>query len=64
VVDGDLAIGVVRRMLALPSCEVLEVAREDLDDLLVPLIADAVRSVDIVAGVIEIDLAFLGEAPS
>jgi 16S rRNA processing protein RimM len=64
VVDGDLAVGVVRRMLALPSCEVLEVAREDLDDLLVPLIGDAVRSVDIAAGVIEIDLAFLGEAPS
>ena len=42
------AVGTVRRMLALPSCEVLEVAREGGGgDLLVPLITDAVRAVDI-----------------
>jgi 16S rRNA processing protein RimM len=63
VIDGDLAVGVVRRLLALPSCEVLEVARvEDGPDLLVPLIGDAVRRVDVKQREIEIDLRFLGEA--
>jgi 16S rRNA processing protein RimM len=61
VLDGDVAVGRVRRMLALPSCEVLEVEREG-DDLLVPLVTDAVRSVDLDAGVVDVDLAFLGEA--
>jgi 16S rRNA processing protein RimM len=54
-------------MVALPSCEVLEVARDGAPDLLVPLVRDAVRSVDLGAGVIDVDLAFLGEkerAPS
>jgi 16S rRNA processing protein RimM len=60
--DGDTDVGVVRRMLALPSCEVLEVRRAGRsEDLLVPLVRDAVRSVDVEAGVIDIDLAFLGE---
>jgi 16S rRNA processing protein RimM len=46
---------------------VLEVARDGAADLLVPLVRDAVRSVDVGAGVIDVDLAFLGEkqpAPS
>ena len=69
--DGDRVIGTVRRLLALPSCEVLEVARAEgadgeeappASDLLVPLVADAVRAVDIAARRIEIDLAFLGES--
>jgi 16S rRNA processing protein RimM len=59
--DGDRAVGTVRRLLALPSCEVLEVARaDDGSDLLVPLVQDAVRSVDIAARDIDIDLRFLG----
>jgi 16S rRNA processing protein RimM len=50
-------------MLSLPSCEVLEVTREDGDgDLLVPLVGDAVRDVDVDARTIDIDLQFLGEA--
>jgi 16S rRNA processing protein RimM len=62
VYDGSREVGRVRRLLALPSCEVLEVAREDgAADLLVPLIHDAVRRVDIERGEIDIDLAFLGE---
>ncbi|MGZ6694646.1 MAG: ribosome maturation factor RimM [Solirubrobacteraceae bacterium] len=61
VVDGDLAVGRVTRLVALPSCEVLEVAREGAGDLLVPLVRDAVRSVDLRAAVIDVDLAFLGE---
>jgi 16S rRNA processing protein RimM len=61
--DGETEVGTVKRLLALPSCEVLEVARAAGGaDLLVPLVSDAVRSVDIDAQVIEIDLVFLGEA--
>ncbi|HEU4979014.1 MAG TPA: ribosome maturation factor RimM [Solirubrobacteraceae bacterium] len=62
VADGDREVGVVRRMLELPSCEVFEVERPGAGDLLVPLVRDAVRSVDVGARVIDVDLAFLGEA--
>jgi 16S rRNA processing protein RimM len=58
VVDGERALGVVARLLALPSCEVLE-----LDTgLLVPLVRDAVRVVDVEAKRIEVDAEFLGAA--
>jgi 16S rRNA processing protein RimM len=61
--DGDRPVGVVAHLLAYPSCEVLEVERPGhAAALLVPLVSDAVRSVDIAAQVIDIDLAFLGEA--
>jgi 16S rRNA processing protein RimM len=61
--DGDRSVGTVRQLLALPSCEVLEVARENGDgDLLVPLVTDAVREVDLDRREIDIDLRFLGEA--
>src|SRR5687768_7998797 len=50
VVDGDRTVGEVRRMLPLPSCEALEVARADGGpDLLVPMVSDAIRSVDVPA---------------
>lgn len=64
VVDGEREVGVVRRLRALPSCEVLEVTRPRGagGELLVPLIRDAVRSVDVEAKRIDVDLAFLGEA--
>ena len=61
VVDGDTPVGRVRRLMALPSCEALEVEREGAGDLLVPLVRDAVRSVDVGAARIDVDLAFLGE---
>lgn len=67
VKDGELVVGTVRRLLALPSCEVLEVKRTDPGDgtrplpLLVPLVSDAVRDVNLEAGVVDIDLDFLGE---
>ena len=62
VVDGDREVGTVARLLPYPSCELLEVERGDgAKALLVPLISDAVRSVDIAAAVIDVDLAFLGE---
>lgn len=61
--DDGRAVGTVRQLLALPSCEVLEVARENGgDDLLVPLVADAVREVDLDRREIDVDLRFLGEA--
>jgi 16S rRNA processing protein RimM len=62
VVDGATAVGEVRRLIALPSCEALEVRRPDDTDLLVPLVRDAVRSVDVRAGVVDVDLDFLGES--
>lgn len=61
VVDGERDVGVVRELRALPSCEVLHVARDGREELLVPLIRDAVRSVDVEAQLIDVDLAFLGE---
>jgi 16S rRNA processing protein RimM len=60
-VDGGAPVGVVRRLVGLPSFEVLEVEREDRADLLVPMVRDAIRGVDVAAGVIDVDLAFLGE---
>ena len=60
--DGDRPVGTVTSLLALPSCEVLQVRREGGGaDLLVPLIRDAVREVDLERGVIDVDLTFLGE---
>ena len=60
--DGDREVGTVTKLLALPSCEVLEVERnEGGDPLLVPLVSDAVRTVDLATKQIDIDLKFLGE---
>ncbi len=56
VVDGEREVGVVGRMIALPSCEALEVG-----DRLIPLVRDAIRSIDIEARRIDVDLTFLGE---
>lgn len=61
--DGSRTVGTVRRLLAMPSCELLAVRREQGGELLVPLISDAVRSVDIDARVIDVDLRFLGADP-
>jgi 16S rRNA processing protein RimM len=62
VCDGTREVGTVRALLELPSCEVLEVARREGGELLVPMVKDALRSVDVAAARIEIDLDFLGEA--
>ena len=60
---GQPESAALARLLALPSCEVLEVTRAgDEPDLLVPLVRDAVRDVDLDARVIDVDLGFLGEA--
>jgi 16S rRNA processing protein RimM len=59
VVDGERRLGEVRRMLPLPSCEALEVALDSGGELLVPMVRDAVRSIDIRARRIDVDLAFV-----
>jgi 16S rRNA processing protein RimM len=58
--DGAREIGTVRRLIALPSCEALEVQRPDGDDLLVPLVRDAIRGVDRDARRIDVDMGFVG----
>jgi 16S rRNA processing protein RimM len=54
VVDGDREVGVVARMIALPSCEALEVG-----DLLIPMVRDAIRSIDVDARRIDVDMKFV-----
>lgn len=49
-------LGEVRRVIAAPSCDLLEVGDEAV---LVPLISDAVKRVDTDARVIEVDARFL-----
>lgn len=49
-------LGTVRRVIAAPSCDLLEVGS---GGVLVPLISDAVKRVDTAGRVIEVDLAFL-----
>jgi 16S rRNA processing protein RimM len=61
VVDGAVAVGVVAKLLPYPSCELLEVQRPEGKALLVPLISDVVRAVDVEAKQIDINLTFLGE---
>lgn len=62
VIDSGRPVGTVKRLLALPSCEVLEVERVDGGaDLLVPLVEAAVRTVDVERRIIDINLTFLGE---
>jgi 16S rRNA processing protein RimM len=49
-------LGTVRRVIAAPSCDLLEVGD---DAVLVPLISDAVKRIDTHGRLIEVDLAFL-----
>jgi 16S rRNA processing protein RimM len=49
-------LGLVRRVIEAPSCDLLEVGEEGV---LVPFISDAVRRVDTEARVIEVDRDFL-----
>ena len=58
VVDGDRELGVVKRLLGLPSCEALELE----DGTLVPLVRDCVREIDVAAKRIDVDGGFLGAA--
>jgi len=49
-------LGKVAQVIDAPSCSVLELE----DGTLIPLVSDAVRSVDLEAGEIEVDRDFLG----
>jgi 16S rRNA processing protein RimM len=60
--DGERTVGTVRQLVELPSCEALEVERPDGSDLLVPLVSDAVRDVDLERRTIDVDLRFMGES--
>ena len=59
VTDGDREVGTVRRMLELPSVEVLEVQRPNGSELLVPMVGDAVRELDMEGRRVDVDLRFL-----
>jgi 16S rRNA processing protein RimM len=60
--DGERVVGTVARLLSLPSVDVLEVTRPDGEQaLLVPLVGDAVRSVDVEQKEIQVDLQFLDQ---
>lgn len=50
-------LGAVRRVIAAPSCDLLEVGDEGV---LVPFISDAVKRVDTEGRLIEVDAGFLG----
>jgi 16S rRNA processing protein RimM len=75
VLDGERLVGVVRALIELPSCEALEVDRvasgacaeqkpgdgdrERQGPLLVPMVRDAIRSIDVSAKRIDVDMSFL-----
>jgi 16S rRNA processing protein RimM len=59
VFDGDRLIGRVADVLLMPSADVLEVDRSEREPLLVPLVADAVRSIDAARGRIDVNSGFL-----
>lgn len=52
-------LGTVERVIGSPSCDVLELS----DGSLIPLIADAIKSVDTEARTVEVHRAFLGLEP-
>jgi 16S rRNA processing protein RimM len=59
VVDGPRRVGTVSDVLVLPGADTLEVERGEGPPLLIPLVADAVRTVDPAAGRIDVDMAFV-----
>jgi 16S rRNA processing protein RimM len=70
VLAGQRRLGRVKRLVELPSCEALEVERERRGEhgardahgseaLLVPMVRDAIRGIDIAARRIEVDPDFL-----
>jgi 16S rRNA processing protein RimM len=78
VVDGERHVGVVARLVELPSCEALEVRlaisggdNEDASasgtvggrgrELLVPMVRDAIRQIDVARQRIDVDMSFLGD---
>ena len=62
VVDGSRTVGAVSDVLLLPAADVIEVDVGEAEPVLVPLIADAVRSVDIDRRRIDVDMEFVNVA--
>ena len=61
VLDGGQLIGTVNRLIELPSCEALEVTpAQGGEPLLVPMVKDAIRSVEPAERRIEVNLDFIG----
>jgi 16S rRNA processing protein RimM len=61
VFDGERLLGTVKRMVELPSCEALEVVpAQGGGEVMVPMVKDAVRSVEAKERRIDVDLDFLG----
>ena len=56
VVDGSREVGEVARLVALPSCEALEVG-----EALIPMVRDAIRSIDVERRRFDVDMEFVGE---
>lgn len=67
VLDGERLVGIVTGLVELPSCEALQVRCVPHEqggsrgDLLVPMVRDAIRRIDVEAHRIEVDMSFLGE---
>jgi 16S rRNA processing protein RimM len=60
--DGDRCVGTVLRVIELPSCEALEVQPDaEGEPLLVPMVKDAIRAIDVAGKRIDVDMAFLEE---
>ncbi len=65
VLDGERHVGTVTRLLELPSCEALEVQREMTgshppgEPLLVPMVSDAIRHIDVAARRIDVNMSFV-----
>ena len=60
VLAGERPVGTVAQLMALPSCEALQVRREDGGELLVPLVRDAITRIDVAGREIVVSAAFLG----
>ncbi|MBJ7348879.1 MAG: 16S rRNA processing protein RimM [Thermoleophilaceae bacterium] len=60
VTDGQNALGTVRRVVNAPSVDFLEVDTGADDDILVPVIGDAVLSVDLESRTVTVNRSFLG----
>ena len=60
VVAAGRQVGRVQRLVALPSCEALAVTRANGEEILLPLVSDAVLNVDVERSEIEVNPDFLG----
>lgn len=72
VTDGERVVGIVSGLLELPSCEALEVRLDQksesgagkaaVGELLVPMVRDAIREVNVRRRRIDVDMSFLEDA--